>query len=217
MTSRYRRALAAGLLLLAVALSACSTHDTGTIGGGNTSTAPGPTSPPISAAFVNNPLGCSLIPVTDVSNIVHPPAPLHSESTLQDAGSYAIHAKCKEATADNQHGVTFDLYRVGSKALAQSFFKNLSAGADLVVTGLGDQAMRSFGDLFVLKGLDVFKVTYLEPFDPNMQSDAHQNAVGKILIPLGQLALQHVGALAPFTPTTSTSTTVRHTTTTRRR
>lgn len=217
MTSRVPLGILTGVMAGAMALSACSAHDTGGGIDTGTSTGPGSTAPPISAAFVKNPLGCKLLPVSDVTNIIHPPAPMQADSTLQDAGPVGQHAECKLATSDHQHGVNLDLYRLPSKAGAAGFFKTYSSGADLVVTGLGDQAMRAYNDLFILSGSDVMKLTYIEPFDPNMQSDSHQAAVGKILLPLGRLALQGLGALGPFTPTTTTTTTVRHTTTTRKR
>ena len=217
MASRVQLGVIAGAIAVALAFPACSPHDTG--GGIDTGTtaATGPTAPPISAAFVNNPTACGLLPVSDVNDIIHPPSPLKTDSTWQDAGIFGAHGKCKEITADNQHGVTLDLYRFPDRPGATNAFKTFSSGADLVVTGLGDQAMRSFNDLFIISGSDVVKLTYLEPFDANMQSDSHQALVGKILIPLGKLALQGVAALKPFSPTTTTSTTVRHTTTTRKR
>jgi hypothetical protein len=210
----------AAALPILVALSACSSHDTGgALSPGATGSAPGTTARPGTVVhFVDNPLACHLLPMADVTDLIHPPAPLQVASTLQDAGIYGVHAKCHMATADGQHGATLDLYRFTDKAGAANVFKTLTVGADQVVTGLGDQAMRSFDDLFILSGSDVLKVTYLEPFDAGMQSDSHQAAVGKILIPLGKLALQGQAALPPYSPTTSTSTTVRsRTTTTKRR
>lgn len=218
MVHRSRLAAVAVALPILVALSACSSHDTGGALSPGAS-GPGTTAPPGPAVhFVDNPLACHLMPTADVTNLIHPPAPLQVTSTLQDAGIFGVHAKCRMATADGQHGVTLDLYRSADKAGAANVFKTLTSGADLVVTGLGDQAMRSFDDLFILNGSDVLEVTYLEPFDAGMQSDSHQAAVGKVLIPLGKLALQGQAGLPPFSPTTSTSTTVRsRTTTTKRR
>jgi hypothetical protein len=216
---RYRPALVAGVLPLALALTACKSHDTGggVIGPGGTGSAATIASGP-AATFVKDPTACKLLPVSEVTSLVHPPGPLQADGTLQNAGSFGQHAKCKVATADGQHGVTIDLYRFPDKASATGAFKVFTGGADLVVTGLGDQAMRSFEDLFILNGTDVLKLTYLEPFDANMQSDSHQSSIGKILVPLGQLAVQGLGGLPAFSPTTSTSTTVRsHTTTTKRR
>ena len=215
-----RLAAVAASLPIVLGLTACSSHDTGGAlsGPGSAGTAPVATPPPgPTAAFVADPLACQLLPIPEVTSIIHPPGPLQAVSTVQNAGIFGSHGKCRETTSDGQHGVTLNLYRFPDKAGAAGSFKTFTPGANQV-SGLGEQAMRSYDDVFILSGTNVLDLTYVEPFDANMQSDSHQASVTKILVPLGTLALQGLGNVPPYTPPTTTSTTVRsHPTTTRHR
>jgi hypothetical protein len=132
----------------------------------------------------------------------------------QDFG-VAVRTDCRLATADGQHGVILQAYTFLDTKTAQAAFTAVTAGA-LPVSGLGDQALRSFADLFVLSGLHTLKLTYLEPFNADEQSGSHQAEIGKSITALAQLALQHVSGLPAITVSTTTTTRPHTTTTTKR-